>query len=70
MDDRWPERVVRASHSDRSYAIAHDLEDTLWHEIEVEKKTRGGKVKKVMKWCPRELSENALDRIVAEVKAR
>jgi hypothetical protein len=30
----WPERVILASHKDRSYAIAHDLEDDLWEEIE------------------------------------
>jgi Eco57I restriction-modification methylase len=66
----WPDRVVRASHKDRSYAIAHDLEDQLWEEVEVEKKTRGGKVKKKMEWRPRELSEHQLNEIVAEVKAR
>jgi hypothetical protein len=66
----WPDRVVRASHKDRSYAIAHDLEDQLWHEVEIEKKTKGGKVKKVKEWQPRKLSEAQLDAIVAEVKAR
>ena len=30
----WPERVIKASHKDRSYAIAHDLEEDLWEEIE------------------------------------
>lgn len=29
----WPERVIRASQKDRSYAIAHDLEDVLWTEV-------------------------------------
>lgn len=66
----WPDRVVRASHKDRSYAIAHDLEDHLWHEVEVENKTRGGKVKKAKEWQPRKLTEAQLDAIVAEVKAR
>ena len=30
----WPERVIRASHKDHSYAIAHDLETDLWEEVE------------------------------------
>jgi hypothetical protein len=29
----WPDRVIRASHKDRSYAIAHDLEEELWDVI-------------------------------------
>jgi len=65
----WPDRVVRASHADRSYAIAHDLEDKLWHEVEVEKKTKSGKVKKTIEWQPKDLTDDELDRIVAEVKA-
>tara|TARA_R110002111_G_scaffold12859_4_gene37282 strand:- start:52 stop:2370 length:2319 start_codon:yes stop_codon:yes gene_type:complete len=66
----WPDRVVRASHKDRSYAIAHDLDDQLWHEVEIEKKTKGGKVKRVKEWRPRNRSESQLDAIVTEVKAR
>ena len=30
----WPERVINASHKDRSYAIAYDLEEDLWEGIE------------------------------------
>ena len=59
----WPDRVVRACHNDRSYAIAHDLENELWAEVEVEKRTRGGKVKKVMEWHARDLSDFDLARI-------
>ena len=34
----WPDRVVREKcTTDRSIAIAHDLEDQLWHEVEVRK---------------------------------
>lgn len=66
----WPDRVVRASHKDRSYAIAHDLEDQLWHEVEVEKRTRGGKVKKAKEWQPRKLTEAQLADIAKQVIAR
>lgn len=66
----WPNRVVRASHKDRSYAIAHDLEDQLWHEVEVEKIGRGGRVTTTTEWQPRDLSESELNQIIAEVKAR
>ena len=31
----WPARVVLAAHKDRSIAIAHDLEEALWHEVDV-----------------------------------
>ena len=66
----WPDRVARASHKDRSYAIAHDLENELWEEVEIQKKTRGGKVKKVKEWRPRSLTNDELDRIVERVKSR
>jgi hypothetical protein len=66
----WPDRVVRASHKDRSYAIAHDLEDVLWHEVEVEKVGRGGRVTRTTEWQPRDLSSADLQRIITEVKAR
>ncbi len=62
----WPDRVVRASHKDRSYAIAHDLEDQLWHEVEVEKAGRGGRVAVKVEWRPRELSEAELAAIIKE----
>lgn len=66
----WPDRVVRASHKDRSYAIAHDLEDVLWHEVEVEKVGRGGRVTRTTEWQSRNLSSADLQRITTEVKAR
>jgi len=66
----WPDRVVRASHKDRSYAIAHDLEDRLWHEVEVEKVGRGGRVTTTTEWQPRDLTEADLKTIIAEVQAR
>lgn len=66
----WPDRVVRNSHKDRSYAIAHDLDDQLWHEVEVEKVGRGGRVTTTIEWKPRDLSSADLQRIITEVKAR
>lgn len=66
----WPDRVVRASQKDRSYAIAHNLEDQLWHEVEIQKKTKGGKVKTSIEWQPRNLSDTELNQIIEEVKAR
>lgn len=66
----WPDRVVRASHKDRSYAIAHDLEDRLWHEVEVTRKSKGGKIKKTTEWQPRDLTEADLKTIITEVQAR
>lgn len=59
----WPERVIRASHKDRSYAIAHDLEDDLWEEIE-NGKDRQGNPK--TKWVPKKLSENELKELIAQ----
>jgi len=59
----WPERVIAASHKDRSYAIAHDLEADLWEEIEVGKDRKGNPK---TKWVARDLSEDHLRRIVNE----
>lgn len=64
----WPDNVVKASHKDRSFAIAHNMESELWEEVEVEKKTRGGKAKKAKEWRPRALTEAQLNDIVAVVK--
>lgn len=30
----WPKRVIKVSYKDCNYAIAHDLEEDLWEEIE------------------------------------
>jgi hypothetical protein len=61
--------VVRTAHKDRSIAIAHDLEELLWHEVEIAKKSKTGKVTRKMEWQPRELSEKELDAIVERVKS-
>lgn len=50
----WPERVVPKCATDRSLAIAHGLEDTLWEE------GAGGK------WRSREMDEGAVERLIAD----
>jgi hypothetical protein len=64
----WPERVLRTAHKDRSIAISHGLEETLWHEVEIKKLSKTGRVTVKMEWHPRELSENELDSIMQRVK--
>lgn len=65
----WPARVVRTAHKDRSIAIAHDLEELLWHEVEIAKKSKTGKVTLKTEWQPCELSEKDLDAVVEKVKS-
>jgi hypothetical protein len=64
----WPERVIHVAREDRSIAIAHDLEDELWHEIEVKKMSKAGRVTTKIEWQPRELSEKQLEAIIQRVK--
>ena len=59
----WPERVIRTSHKDLSYAIAHDLEDDLWEKIEIGTDRQGNPK---TKWVPKKLSENELGQIIHE----
>jgi len=59
----WPDRVIRASHKERSYAIAHDLESDLWEEIE-NGKDRQGNPK--YKWVSKDLNEQDLKAIIIE----
>ena len=61
----WPERVLRKCHQDRSLAIAHAVEDTFWHEIEVpvmRGKKPTGETKR--EWQPKELTDNELDALI------
>lgn len=61
----WPERVLRKCHEDRSLAIAHDVEDQFWEEVEVPVIRRGkdtGETK--LEWQPRDLSESKLDALI------
>jgi hypothetical protein len=59
----WPERVIKASHKDRSYAIAHDLEDDLWKGIE-DGTDRQGNPK--YKWVPKDLNKQEINELIAE----
>lgn len=59
----WPERVLKKCHANRSLAIAHDVEDDLWHEVEV---IRGKKKELVWEWQPKPLSESELRAYIKE----
>lgn len=61
----WPERVLRKCHQDRSLAIAHDVEDIFWHEVEVPVK-RGAKLTGEMKteWQPKSLTAAELTELI------
>lgn len=66
----WPERVLRKCHQDRSLAIAHDVEDAFWHEVEVpimRGKKATGETK--LEWQPKELTDTELDALIqAKIK--
>jgi len=67
----WPDRVLRKCHQDRSLAIAHDVEDIFWHEVEVpvmRRKKPTGKTK--LEWQPIPASETELDNMVDVAKIR
>jgi hypothetical protein len=57
--------VLRKCHKDRSLAIAHDVEDDFWHEMEVPLK-RGKKTTVEIKteWQPKPLSNTELDALI------
>lgn len=66
----WPERVLRKCHQDRSLAIAHDVENTFWYEVEVPVK-RGKKAtgETKLEWQPKELSDAELNALIqAKIK--
>jgi hypothetical protein len=68
----WPERVLRKCHQDRSLAIAHDVEDTFWHEVEVPV-MRGKKPTSETKleWQPKALTDDEIGALIhAKVKQR
>ncbi len=66
----WPERVLRKCHQDRSLAIAHDVEDHFWHEVEVPVK-RGKKLtgETKLQWQPKDLSDAELSALVKQLAA-
>jgi hypothetical protein len=53
----WPERVLKKCHGDRSLAIAHNVENDLWHEVEVIKPRRK---EPVWEWQPKSLTDSEL----------
>ena len=66
----WPERVLEKCHQDRSLAIAHDVEDVFWHEVEVPVK-RGKKStgQTKLEWQPKALSDAELNALIqAKIK--
>jgi hypothetical protein len=66
----WPERVLRKCHSDRSLAIAHDVETDFWQEMEVPVIRRGkdtGKTK--LEWQPKPLTESRLQELIHQKMA-
>ncbi|MCA1793336.1 MAG: BREX-1 system adenine-specific DNA-methyltransferase PglX [Desulfobacteraceae bacterium] len=66
----WPERVLRKCHSDRSLAIAHDVENDFWEEMEVPVIRRGkdtGKTK--LEWHPKPLTEDRLQELIHQKMA-
>lgn len=65
----WPDRVLRKCHEDRSLAIAHDVEELFWEEIEVPVIRRGketGETK--LEWQPKDLSEAQLQALINQVR--
>lgn len=66
----WPERVLHKCHQDRSLAIAHDVEDHFWQEVEVPVK-RGKKItgETKLQWQPKDLSDAELSALVKKLAA-
>lgn len=63
----WPERVLRKCHQDRSLAIAHDVEDIFWHEVEIpimrgKKPTGNTKIE----WQPKALTDAELTALLKQ----
>lgn len=65
----WPDRVLRKCHEDRSLAIAHDVEDHFWHEVEVPV-TRGKKAtgETKLEWQPKDLTEPEILNLIKRIK--
>jgi len=66
----WPDRVLNKCHQDRSLAIAHDVDDVCWNEVEVPVK-RGKKStgQTKLEWQRKALSDAELNALIqAEIK--
>lgn len=59
----WPERVIPKCHKDRSLAVAHNLENEFWEQIE-NGTDRQGNPK--YKWIQKKLSKDDIQRIIRE----
>lgn len=65
----WPDRVLHKCHEDRSLAIAHDVEEQFWEEVEVSVIRRGketGETK--LEWQPKDLSAAQLQAVIVQVR--
>jgi len=61
----WPERVLRKCHQDRSLAIAHDVVNMFWHEVEVPVKVgRKSNGETKLEWQPKNFTDNELDVLI------
>ena len=63
----WPERVLRKCHQDRSLAIAHEVEDIFWHEVEIpimrgKKPTGNTKIE----WQPKNLTDTEITALIKQ----
>ncbi len=64
----WPERVLRKCYQDRSLAIAHNVEEAFWHEVEVPVK-RGKKLtgETKLEWQPKAFTDAQLDALIQKI---
>lgn len=64
----WPERVLQKCAEDRSIAIAHDVEELFWEEVEVPVIRRGHDTGETrLDWEARDLSETEIAKLTQEV---
>ncbi len=64
----WPERVLRKCYTDRSLAIAHDVEHEFWEEVEIPIIRSGkdtGETK--LEWQQKKLSPNQLRDLISRI---
>jgi hypothetical protein len=64
----WPVRVLHKCRQDRSLAIAHNVENQFWEEMEVPVIRRGndtGETK--LQWQPKDLSKSELDALIKRI---
>jgi hypothetical protein len=59
----WPHRVIRASHKNQSYAIAHNLEAELWEETKIGENRQGNSK---YKWMPKKITESEMQQLIEQ----